>query len=111
MTLFVLWLAGLVLLLLPLWRLGAITQPNHGYYGLVLLLLGWGAWHLPGAWWLLAVPLAGAGLWLWGDDAYQHWRQLWQPGYESSVHRWFVRVLYPLPLVRRLTNWLDGLRG
>jgi len=69
---------------------------HHGYLGLVLILLGWGF----GAWWLWA-----PGLVLVADDAAQHFLGV-DP---SPIHQLYARYLWPLPFVRRLNRWLDGL--
>jgi hypothetical protein len=86
---------------------------HHGYYGLAMMAAGTGLWALTATWWLrlLAAAWCLIGLWVLGDDVYQHVRQLWQPDYESSLHRWYVRVLWGNPLVQRLNRWLDRLLG
>jgi hypothetical protein len=87
-------------------------EPHHGYYGAALLALAlWAAaavHHWP--WRVVYGALAVLGAWVLADDIYQHLRQAWQPGYDSSVHRWYVRTLYRWAWVRRLNAWLDGLR-
>lgn len=71
-------------------------EAHHGYYGVVLILLGWG---LGSAW--LWVP----GVVLLSDDVAQHFLGL-DP---SPIHRLYVRYLWPIPIVQRLNRWLDRL--
>jgi hypothetical protein len=73
---------------------------HHGYLGIGLL----------GASWALGWPPLGliGGL-LVLDDAYQHLRQVGEPGYESPLHQLYGRYLWPLPWVRSLNRWLDRL--
>jgi hypothetical protein len=78
-----------------------LRAPHHGYYGDGLALLGWVLSFWP------AVVL---GLVFRLDDTYQHARQVFdQPGYESLVHRWYVRYLYPLHWVQKLDRWANTL--
>ena len=89
-----------------------IREAHHLYWGIILVALGAALWYaLPFPWALIALPFFVFGSWFAGDDIYQHIRQTWQPDYESSLHRWFVRELYPSPIIRRLTVWLDHLLG
>ena len=87
---------------------------HHGYYGLALLVIaGWAAlaahsW--PGR--TVYASLALLGAWVLGDDVYQHLRESRQPGYQSSLHRWFYRQPFASwPIVQRLNRWLDRLLG
>ena len=85
-------------------------EAHHAYWGAGLIAIGAALWYaLAWPWCLVAAPSFVFGGWFLGDDVYQHVRQTWQPGYESAVHRWFVRELYPHPIVRRLTRWIDRL--
>jgi hypothetical protein len=89
-----------------------VREAHHLYWGVGLIALGAALWlALPWPWCLLAVPIVLVGSWCAVDDIYQHVRQLWQPDYQSSLHRWFVRELYPNPIVRKLNIWLDHLFG
>ena len=83
-------------------------EVHHLYYGIVLLIVGAVLWHLLSGWWLLVTaPCFVFGVWFSGDDLYQHVRQIKQPEYASSLHRWFVRELYPNPIIRKINVWLD----
>jgi hypothetical protein len=73
-------------------------ETHHGYYGVALVLLGWGL----GAWWLWA-----PGLVLVADDFAQHFLGIG----ESPIHRLYVRYLWPIPIVQRLNRWLDKVCG
>jgi hypothetical protein len=101
----ILFLAALLLLLLPLWKLGRIREVHHGYLGLLLAAFG----VLAGDWWLL---LAACGAWVWADDTVQHWRQvLGEPAYLSPLHRGYGWVYARVALVRGLNAWLDHVLG
>jgi len=87
---------------------------HHGYYGLALFLIaGWAAlasYGWPGR--VVYTALALLGAWVLGDDVYQHIREAHQPGYQSSLHRWFYRQpCARWPIVQRLNRWLDRLLG
>ena len=83
-------------------------EVHHLYYGVILIILGIILWCLlSGLWTLITFPFFFFGVWFAADDIYQHVRQIWQPEYQSSLHRWFVRELYPNPIIRKLNIWLD----
>lgn len=86
---------------------------HHGYYGLVMMAAGTGTWALTATWWIriLAAALCFAGLWVLGDDVYQHVRQLWQPDYTSAIHRWYARTVWRWRWVQALNRWADRLFG
>jgi hypothetical protein len=88
---------GLALLLFAaLLDLGRLREWHHGYMG--ILLAGLGVW----------LPLRIAGLVILADDVVQHLIQTRWPDYRSPLHRAYG-VLYRIPAVRRLNEWLDSL--
>ena len=84
---------------------------NHLYYGIIILLVAAPAAlvvdHWP--WRLVWLAVAAFGLWVAVDDLYQHWRMQHEPRYESPIHRWYVRYLWPIPVVQKFNRWLDEL--
>ena len=84
-------------------------ETHHLYYGVILTIIGLVLFHiLSGCWTLISFPFLVLGIWCAGDDIYQHIRQITEPEFQSSIHRWFVRKLYPNPIIRKLNVWLDN---
>lgn len=78
-----------------------LRQPHHGYIGDALVLVGV-LIHFG--------PVAMIGVVLRLDDTWQHFKQVVdESGYQSLVHRWYVKHLAPLRWVHRLQVWLDSL--
>jgi len=74
-----------------------LREWHHGYVGLAALagsfvyVLAVDRPH-----WIAALVWL-AGLWLLADDAYQHWRQHYEPDYRSPVNRlwgWMLRYFH-----------------
>jgi hypothetical protein len=103
MTAVLFFLAALALLT-PLDRLGRLREMHHGYLGWLAALVGW----LIGGWGFVLFAL---GVVAWGDDTYQHWRQLRETAYLSPLHRAYGWVYERVGWVRALNAWLDGLLG
>jgi hypothetical protein len=84
-----------------------LRQPHHGYYGDALMLFGLLCQYVlgPSGW-----PAAVLGFAFRLDDTYQHAKQVFgEPGYQSVVHRAYVRYLWPLEWVQRLDRWANAL--
>jgi len=68
---------------------------HHAYTGIIFISLG----KYQGGW--IGLVLIILGLWMYGDDLYQHWRQRFDKSYHSFLHyagkplyqfrRWLVR--------------------
>src|SRR5258705_11633504 len=81
-----------------------IKEFHHGYIGDALVLLSF----LFGG-----ILLALVGLAFRLDDTYQHVRQAWfnEPLFESPLHKFYAKFLWPLPIVQKLNAWLDSKFG
>jgi hypothetical protein len=64
------------------------AEAHHLYIGL-LLFIGGPVGVVLGLDEMLGFIIAMLGFWLIMDDLYQHWRQMFQPGYRSWCHRLF----------------------
>ena len=80
-------------------------EPHHLYWGLIFagLSLLMPLWAL--------IPCLALGLYVAGDDIYQHHRQVveYDPCYHSPVHNFYGKYLYKYKVVRWLNevvSWL-----
>lgn len=80
---------------------------HHFYLGMALALL---AFFLIWIQTPFACLLFFIGLWLMGDDFYQHVRIRYDPNYRSPLHRWF-RFIYRFQWVKNITRFFDHLFG
>ena len=65
-----------------------LFEAHHGYWGLLIMLMGFVGialgWHSILVWTTVII-----GFITLVDDVYQHLRQRKEPGYLSPLHRWF----------------------
>jgi hypothetical protein len=81
-----------------------LREWHHAYLGALLVLVG----ALVGGCVGLAFQLLGVVLTV--DDLWEHVVQTFHDeDYESPLHHFYARVLWPMRWVQRLTRWLDGL--
>lgn len=80
-----------------------LGEIHHAYIGALLVLVG-----LIGGW--LGFALQALGFVLTADDLWQHMVQTFgDDDYQSPLHRFYARYLWPLRWVQRLTRGLDRL--
>ncbi len=80
-----------------------LNEGHHAYVGAVLVLVG-----IVGGW--VGFALQAVGVLLTVDDLGQHVVQTFgDEDYESPLHRWYGRYLWPMRWVRRITSWWDEL--
>ena len=82
---------------------------HHAWTGLCLLIAGfmlivfkeqaWGLW------------IALAGLVVYCDDLFQHWRQIKEPTYRSFLNKLYGETLYKIKFIRKLNEWFDKIFG
>ena len=79
-----------------------LAEWHHGYMGDLITAAGWAL-----GWW----PLVLVGLIPRLDDTYQHARQLEhdEPEYESPLHRFYAKYLWPWPPIQWLSRAMDWL--
>lgn len=88
-------------------------ETHHGYYGIVLMIIGAILFSLGGVIlkWIGAIIFL-FGLYLFYDDfLLQHHRQVDDPDYHSPVHVWYVEELYTFGWIKKLNWLLDKLLG
>ncbi len=99
-------LLGIDLTLLAIFLVTGLTKTvvvrefHHGYLGDALVLFSF----IFGG---ILLALIGFALRL--DDTYEHVQQSigGKPTFESPLHKLYGKYLYPIPLVRKLQEWLD----
>lgn len=69
-----------------------LFEIHHGYWGLLMMLIGFAGIFYSVALWL-CFSLMGLGLLIFIDDAIQHAIQRNNPDYLSPLHRWFYALI------------------
>lgn len=82
---------------------------HHAYLGLVIMLVGFIALFFVPNW--LAIPVTVIGLIIFIDDFIQHLVRKVDPDYTSPLHKFYVKYLYPIQIIRLITDILDDLFG
>jgi|GEM_PF-4053201 len=83
---------------------------HHFYLGLLLALIGFLMLWAPKPWVAVAgIVIALLGVWIALDDLWQHAMERFvQPGYESPLKTLFSKCSRQIPLLGRLTNFIDA---
>ena len=92
-----------------------IREWHHGYLGDIMFALGLVLVNVaPWTWFdvLLSTLLVLPGFAFRVDDSWQHWKHTHgEPLYTSPLKRVYTKYLWPLPIIQKLTRWLDRRMG
>lgn len=106
MILFILQILVTLIFFISIIKLGKLKETHHGYYGILLYLMGW---PLHG---ILGFILTLVGFLVTLDDASEHlMHALGHTEYKTPIFKFYERYLWPNPSIQKLTHWLDNLFG